>query len=464
MTAVQVQLPPKLIPVFSGSADVRGAYGGRGSGKTRSFAKMAAVTGYRFGAAGVRGQILCARQYMNSLDDSSLEECKRAIEDEPWLADYYEIGDKYIRSRDGRITFAFSGLDRSINSVKSKGRILLCWVDEAETVNEHAWSILIPTLREEGAGWSAELYVTWNPARKGSPTDLRFRGNSDPRYKIVEINWRDNPRFPAILERQRLRDLAGRPEDYEHIWEGAYGAVQGSILSRWVNEAERDGRINDAVAYTKGGAGIVVSGDLGFRDTCGWWYWQPVYGGANVLLYDADHGLDVDDWVPRIWDRLKSVGVRDINELARIWLPHDAKVRTFQSKHTSQQRFITAFGGNRIRIVPQSSKSDQIEAARTYIKRCAFNRAGCEAGLDGLRAWEYEYNVDDQVFSKHPRHNWASHPSDGFAYGCQVLREPDAESTPIPVDQGLINKSIQSIRMGDITKQHLTRMRAQREQ
>ena len=68
---------------------------------------------------------------MNSLDDSSLEECKRAIEDEPFLLDYYEIGDKYIKSRDGLIWFAFAGLDRNINSVKSKGRILLCWVDEA---------------------------------------------------------------------------------------------------------------------------------------------------------------------------------------------------------------------------------------------------------------------------------------------------------------------------------------------
>lgn len=123
----------------------------------------------------MRGQILCARQYMNSLDDSSLEEVKRAIEDEPWLADYYDLGEKYIKSRDGRISFTFAGLDRSIGSIKSKGRILLCWVDEAEPVTDHAWSILIPTLREEGDDWNAELWVTWNPARKKSPVESRFR-------------------------------------------------------------------------------------------------------------------------------------------------------------------------------------------------------------------------------------------------------------------------------------------------
>ena len=102
----QVRLPRKLIPVFAGPADVRGAHGGRGSAKTRSFAKMAAVRGFIHGQAGDKGIILCARQFMNSLDDSSLEEVKRAIEDEPWLLDYYELGDKYIRSKDGRINFA----------------------------------------------------------------------------------------------------------------------------------------------------------------------------------------------------------------------------------------------------------------------------------------------------------------------------------------------------------------------
>src|SRR5690606_7716352 len=120
-------LPPKLIPLFIGPADVRGAYGGRGSGKTRSFAKMAAVWGYKFGMRGIAGIILCARQYMNSLADSSLEELKRAIEEEPFLASYYEVGEKYIKSRDRRIEFAFAGLDKSIDSIKSKGRILLCW-------------------------------------------------------------------------------------------------------------------------------------------------------------------------------------------------------------------------------------------------------------------------------------------------------------------------------------------------
>lgn len=230
MTAAQIELPPKLIEVFVGEADIRGAHGGRGSGKTRSFAKMAAVRGYQFGMAGISGIILCARQFMNSLEDSSLEEVKRAIEDEPFLRDYYIVGEKYVKSKDGRITFAFAGLDRNIASVKSKGRILLCWVDEAEPVTDFAWTILIPTLREEGEGWSAELWVTWNPKNEDAPVEKRFRDTDNPRIKVIELNWRDNPKFPAKLERDRLADLAHRPEEYDHIWEGGYRIISDALI------------------------------------------------------------------------------------------------------------------------------------------------------------------------------------------------------------------------------------------
>jgi phage terminase large subunit len=216
VTTAQIAMPEKLIPVFAGQADVRGSHGGRGSGKTRSFAKMTAVRAYMWDMAGREGIILCGRQFMNSLSDSSLEEIKAAIKSEPWLEQHFEIGEKYIRTKSGRVQYAFAGLDRNVDSIKSKSRLLLCWVDEAEAVDDSAWTVLIPTLREE----DSELWVTWNPRRKGSATDRRFRGSKDPLVKVVELNWRDNPKFPAVLERQRLRDQAERPDSYGHIWEG----------------------------------------------------------------------------------------------------------------------------------------------------------------------------------------------------------------------------------------------------
>jgi phage terminase large subunit len=433
VTAVQISIPAKLIPVFEGEADVRGAYGGRGSAKTRSFATMVAVRGYMYGMAGVTGQLVCGRQFMNSLEDSSLEECKRAIEAEPFLADYYEIGDKYIKSRDGRIWFTFVGLDRNVASIKSKGRILVMWVDEAEPVTDAAWTVVIPTLREEGDGWNAELWVTWNPRRKTAAVETRFRRSQDPRIKIVECNWRDNPKFPAVLERQRLRDLAERPEEYDHIWEGKYGFTQGAILARWVHKAERAGRINDDVAFDPEGTDIEISSDIGFRDTATWWFWQRKLGGFSLLKYVGASGWDAEDWIVEL---KKIIAAEFRGRLGKIWLPHDARAKTFQSKHSTVEKFIEAFGVAHVDIVPQTKKQDQINAARHVIDKCEFHQTACEEGLDGLIAWEFDYNEDTQAFSKEPIHNWASHPSDGFAYGCQVMAldmpKPAAKETQWP--------------------------------
>jgi phage terminase large subunit len=166
----QIKLPRKLVDVFSGEALYRGAYGGRGSAKSRSFAKMAAVHGLRCALARESGVIVCGREFQNSLDESSMAEVKQAIETEPWLAAHYEVGEKYVRTRDGRIDFSFVGLRRNIESVKSTARIRLLWVDEAEPVSEIAWQKAIPTVREEGA----EIWVTWNPERRASATNQRL--------------------------------------------------------------------------------------------------------------------------------------------------------------------------------------------------------------------------------------------------------------------------------------------------
>lgn len=218
MTEVDVQIPPKLIPVFSGDARIRGAYGGRGSGKSYSFAKMTAVFGYIRGMAGQDGRILCAREFMNSLEDSAFVDVSKAIRSEPFLDAYYDIGEKFIRSRDGRIKYIFAGLSRNLDSIKSKADVLIAWVDEAEGVSESAWRKLMPTVRESGS----EVWVTWNPESPESPTHMRFRDTTPARAKIIELNWRDNPWWTYELEGERLDELSRRPDTYEHTYEGAF--------------------------------------------------------------------------------------------------------------------------------------------------------------------------------------------------------------------------------------------------
>lgn len=216
---LHVQLPAVLVPVFIGKARHRGAYGGRGSGKTHSFALMTAVRSYMFAEAKQSGVILCSREHLNSLDESSLEEVKQAIKSNEFLANYFEVGEKYVRTKNRLISYVFAGLRTNLDSVKSKAKILINWTDEADSVSEIAYRKLIPTIRAKGS----ENWVTWNPERKESPTDTRYRLKPSKSAKIVEINHSDNPWFTDELEQQRLEDQELLDDNtYSWIWEGAY--------------------------------------------------------------------------------------------------------------------------------------------------------------------------------------------------------------------------------------------------
>jgi hypothetical protein len=214
-----VPIPQKLIELFSGKADMRGAYGGRGSGKTFSFARVLAYLG-----AEKPLRIVCAREIQLTISDSVFFEIKNAIESCDFLKSQYEFGRSYIRSLCGT-EFLFKGLRHNIAEIKGLSQIDYVWIDEAEAVSEESWRELIPTIRKDGS----EIWATWNPKDPASKVNKIFRGDdNDPLIKVVEVNYRDNPWFPEKLERERLRSFELDDEDvYCHIWEGGYLVVVG---------------------------------------------------------------------------------------------------------------------------------------------------------------------------------------------------------------------------------------------
>ena len=406
MSILRVEVPRKLKPLLA-PRRYKGAYGGRGGAKSHFFAEQIIVQ-----CLIKPTRVVCIREVQNSIKDSVRQLLIDKIE-KLGLLQTFDVLESEIRGPGGS-QIVFKGM-QSYNAanIKSLEGYDIAWVEEAQTLSQHSLDLLRPTLRKNGS----ELWFSWNPRFKTDPVDQFFRKNPPDDAVSVLINWRDNPWFPDVLRKEMEHDFATDPDKAEHIWNGAYGFGQGAILARWVAIAERNGRITDVKADPDG-APIVVSSDIGFRDTAGWWFWQPQLGGYKVLKYIGESGFDADDWIPQLQKEIEAIGA----PLGRIWLPHDARAKTFQSKHTTVDKFLTAFGAGKVAVVPQTKKLDQISAARTVINKCEFDRDGCEDGLDGLRAWEYEYNEETGVFSREPVHNWASHPSDAFAYGCQVMQ------------------------------------------
>jgi phage terminase large subunit len=421
MQTAQIALPPKLIPVFDGEADVRGAYGGRGSGKTRSFAKMTAVRAYMWAAAGRSGQILCGRQFMKTLADSSLEEIKQAIKEEPWLARHFDIGETYIRTQGlpGEVYYTFMGLDRNINSVKSQARILLAWVDEAEPVTDEAWTKLIPTLREE----DSELWVTWNPERKTSATNKRFRATNDNRYKIVELNFRDNPKFPAILERQRQRDMQQRPDQYAHIWEGDFvTAMEGAYYAASLAKAKEDNRIGrvaaDPLMTIRAFADI---GGTGARADAFVFVIAQFIGKEVRVL---DHYEVVGQPAAAHVDWLRSKGYTP--DRCQIWLPHDGA--TQDRVHDASYEGFLRQAGYRVTVVANQGKgaaTGRIEALRRLFPSIWFN-ADTTEGLRDALGWYHEKKDEDRNIGLGPDHDWSSHSADAAGLMAVAYEEPKA--------------------------------------
>lgn len=366
---------------------------------------MTAIKGYEWGRAGVHGQIMCAREHLNSLDESSLEEVKTAIRSVPWLNNYYEIGEKYIRSKDGRIKYTFAGLRHNLDSIKSKARILLCWVDEAEPVTEEAWRKLIPTVREE----DSEIWLTWNPESKRSATNARFREDPPGGAKIVELNWRNNPWFPEVLEQERLSDKEKRPWIYDHVWEGDYAtAFEGAYYAPHLKSAWDDGRIGklsrDPLMTIRSFWDIGGTGKL--SDATAIWIAQFVGKEIRILDYYEAQGQELGahiDWLrTNNYDKCTCV------------LPHDGGTKDKVYRVSYETALQDA--GFPVVVIPNQGSGaarKRIEAARRLFPSMWFDEEATEAGREAL-AWYHEKMDEQRGIGLGPEHDWASHAADAF--------------------------------------------------
>lgn len=298
--------------------------------------------------------------------------------------------------------------------------------------NPNARAYLRPILMENN-GW--QIFIT-TPRGRNHAHKTYLAAKNDPSAFAQILTAEDSGIFSTEQLGYELQSYINEfGEEYgrskfEQEYLCSFDAANlGAILARSIGVAEKEGRIGDHIEYDPNGAGIEISADIGRRDAATWWFWQPTIGGYHVVDYDGGWGIDADEWVERLKPRLEG------RKLEKIWLPHDARAKTFAAKHSAVEIFAKAFGHDKVAITPNSKKSDRVNAARKIIRRVAFSNR-CAEGLDGLRSWSYEYNEESKTFSSEPKHDWASHDGDGFSYGCLVMEmfrpQPTLEETRFP--------------------------------
>lgn len=428
-----VEIPSRLVPIFEGAARYRCAYGGRGSGKTRTFATMFILRVLHYRQSGVSGTFLCAREHMSSIRNSSKRELESAIE-RLGCTSLFKVGVGSIRTipnfdGSGDIEIVFAGLRHNISNIKSMSNILCCWVDEAEDISESSWRFLLPTVRGEGS----EIWATWNPMHKGSATDVLFRQRLSlmreelkglpndsveyvniskmlSNYKVTEINYKDNPWFPSVLEEERKRDEATLDvSQYKHTWEGHYVShYKGSYYSKYIDRARSDNRVCDLCIEPT--LPVYSFWDLGgtgrYSDATSIWLVQFVGERINLLEYIEGQGQEAAYYINEL--RSRDLGV------VKVVLPHDGRAMD-RVTSVSYEGILTKAGYYVDVVGNQGSGAAmlRINAARHIFHRCYFDQDKTKGGLIALESYHAKWNEHQQIYVG-VNHDWASHAADAF--------------------------------------------------
>ena len=390
---MDAEFPEKLGFLFE-PARYKVAHGGRGSGKSWGFARALLIQG---AAAPLR--ILCTREVQKSIKDSVHKLLSDQIQ-ALGFGGFYQVLENEIRGKNGtEITFA--GLaTHTIESIKSYEGVDRVWIEEGQVVRKRSWDVLIPTIRKPGS----EIWVTYNPELETDETHQRFAVNPPPDAVVVQVNYSDNPWFPAELESERQHSKLVNPKDYEWIWEGkCKPAVAGAIYYDEVAKAEADKRICN-VPYDPL-LKVHVVFDLGWNDAMAISLVQKHTSEIRVIEYIEDSHKTLDHYSNELLTRRHRWGT--------VYLPHDGRHKDYKTGKSAED-IMKALGWT-VAITPNMSVEDGLRMTRMTFGRMYFDKAKTERLIQCAKRYRRSINQQTQEPGA-PLHDEWSHGADNLRY------------------------------------------------
>lgn len=230
----KIQIPKKLERILTTKARLVVLVGGRSSAKSETMGRLLLLRAQTEAA-----DILCGREFQNSIDESVHKLVKNLIQ--KLSISGFNVTDKKIDCATGG-GFRFRGFARNPETVKSAQDFKYSWIEEAQSLSQDSIDTLLPTIRATGS----QLFFTANPMSSADPFSKRFivpyldalrsvGYYEDDLHLIIMVNWRDNP-WHGELEAQRRWDYQNLVRaKYDHIWEGAFNdSIEDAlILAEW---------------------------------------------------------------------------------------------------------------------------------------------------------------------------------------------------------------------------------------
>lgn len=350
-------------------------------------------------------RVLCTREVQQSIRESVHKLLSEQIE-LLGVGGFFEIEKLSIRGRNGT-EFVFAGLsDQTAESIKSYEGFDICWIEEAQVVTDRSWTILTPTIRKLGS----EIWVTYNPELDTDPTHVRFIENPPPDIFSVEMNWRDNPWFNDVMEKERQHALRTLPDiDYQNIWEGkCRPAASGAIYSAEVAQLFAEHRVCD-VPYDPFLVVHVIF-DLGWNDHMAIIMAQRHISSLRIIDYIEDDHKTLKWCTDQLREREYTWGT--------VFLPHDGGHGDYKSvteRSRSAQEIMQDLGWKDVMVLGKEPVPNGIREARMAFQQLSIDRVKGARLIECLK--RYRRNVSNQTGEAgNPIHDEYSHGADCFRY------------------------------------------------
>lgn len=410
------KFPPKLSGLFQ-PMRYKVAHGGRGSAKSWSFARALLLM-----AAQRPMRILCAREVQKSIRQSVhtlLGDQIQAL----GLGGAFEVTQNEIRGANGS-AFTFAGLaSHTVESIKSFEGVDIVWIEEGQTVSKRSWDILIPTIRKP----ESEIWVTFNPDLDTDDTYQRFVVSPPADSWVVEINYMDNPWFPAVLESERLACMERDPKSYSNIWEGKAKTVsEGAIYTDEFQQMHDEGRITKVSHDPLLKAHAIF--DLGWNDSMAIIIAQRAGSEIRIIDYIED-SFKTLHWYS---EELKRKGYN----WGKIYLPHDGVVRDYKTGKSAMD-IMQALGWT-VEIVPVGEVEHGIKLVRMMFPRVWMDKTNTGRLQECLKRYRRAIHRESGE-PQGPYHNEWSHGCDSVRYLATCADSLRNDSTPTRQIRGVVS-------------------------
>lgn len=325
----------------------------------------------------------------------------------------------------GRITLA--GAD---NADAHRGIYLDHLVlDEVAQMSPRIWGeIFRPTLADRlGSGDfigtpRGRLNLFYEMAQRGIEGKAKLDGWST---SILTAN------DTGVIHPQELIDARQEMSEDEYqqeffcSWDAS---IKGAYYAKEMQLALEQKRIT-TVSY-QDNAPVYTVCDLGMLDSFSIWYIQVIGNELHFIDYDEFAGMGLPAVIKIMREKPYIYGDH--------YAPHDINVRELG---TGVTRLETARNlGVRYKMVRKIDVMDGIDAVRSMLKRCWFDKDKCSNGLEALRQYHSQYDPVKRIDSTAPAHDWSSHGADAMRYAAVVFGKGQQQNLLQEIDYTLLNR------------------------